>query len=231
MVDVIYEDNHLLVCIKPQNIPTQKDITNDLDMLTMAKNYLKDKYQKPGNVFVGLLHRLDRPTGGVIVFAKTSKCAKRLSEQIKNKEFKKNYLCVVNGVPKNTAMTLENYLKKDDVHNKVSIVSKYTKDSKKAELQYEVLDTYKNNLALLNVNLLTGRSHQIRVQMSGIKNPLFGDIKYGAKNIPNANLALWAYKLSFLHPITNNKMTFTVCPPLDNLPWKYFEKSIKNICK
>lgn len=230
MVDVIYEDNHILVCIKPQNIPTQQDSSNDKDMLTMVKEYIKEKYDKKGNVFVGLVHRLDRPTGGVMVFAKTSKSANRLCEQIKTKDFSKKYLAIICGKPRIKSELLVNYLKKDERENKVQVVPMLTKDAKRAELLYNVVET-KNNLSLIDVNLYTGRSHQIRVQMANIKNPLYGDSKYGKMLNKGQKLALWAYYLSFIHPTTKQKLSFTVCPPTDDLPWKYFADEIKKICK
>ena len=223
MVNVLYEDNHVLVCVKPQNIPTQQDSSNDLDMLNIVKGYIKEKYHKQGNVYVGLVHRLDRPTGGVMVFAKTSKSAKRLSEQIKTKNFEKNYFAVLCGVPKNTSGTLVHYLKKNEKQNKVYITSQDDDGSKRAELDYEVIETYQNRLSLASIKLKTGRSHQIRVQMSSMKTPLFGDSKYG-ENVNNNYLALWAYKVSFVHPTTKQKLTFVAYPPLCDVPWKYFQK-------
>ncbi len=222
MVDVLYEDNHILVCVKPQNIPSQQDSSNDLDMLNIIKKYIKEKYHKQGNVYVGLVHRLDRPTGGVMVFAKTSKSAKRLSEQIKTKDFEKNYYAVLCGVPTNTSSTLVHYLKKDEKQNKVYVTKKQDANSKRAELDYEVKEIYHNKLSLVDVKLKTGRSHQIRVQMSSIKTPIFGDSKYGT-NLDGDNLALWAYKLSFVHPTTKQRLNFVAFPPISNLPWKYFE--------
>ncbi len=230
MVDVIYEDNHILVCIKPQNVPTQEDISKDKDMLTMVKEYIKEKYDKKGNVYVGLVHRLDRPTGGVMVFAKTSKSASRLCEQIKIKDFSKKYFAVVYGKPRIKSDFLVNYLKKDERRNKVQVVPKKAKDAKKAELLYNVIKT-KNNLSLIDVNLYTGRSHQIRVQLANIQNPIYGDNKYGSGINKGKNLALWAYHLSFIHPTTKQELSFTACPPTKDLPWEYFAEDIKKICK
>lgn len=227
MVDVIYEDNQVLVCIKPQNIPSQADISGDEDMLTKCKQYIKQKYNKPGNVYLGLVHRLDRPTGGVMVFAKTSKAASRLSEQIKNKECTKKYVTVVCGAPQKHQDRLENYLQKNEKTNLVSIVPSHIFGAKKAELEYKVVAQNKN-LSLIDINLLTGRSHQIRVQMAGIKTPVFGDSKYGAK-IKNTNLALWAYNLTFMHPTLKQKMTFTVLPPQEQTPWNYFSEQLNNL--
>ena len=224
MIDVIYEDNHLLVVIKPQNIPCQEDESKDLDLLNMCKSYLKEKYNKPGNVYCGLVHRLDRTTGGVMVFAKTSKCASRLSEQIRNDEVEKRYLAVTEGIPKLKQDFLVNYLKKDPVSNIVNIVPQTTTDAKKAELKYKVLDTY-NNLSLVEVELLTGRSHQIRVQLKNIKCPIYGDNKYNLGGTKSKYMALWAYKLSFKHPVSDKILNFVVYPPVEEEPWKNFEIS------
>lgn len=226
MVDVIYEDNHLLVCIKPQNVPSQEDSSGDKDMLTMCKEYIKEKYNKPGEAFVGLVHRLDRPTGGIMVFAKTSKCASRLAEQIKNGTFQKKYYACVVGTPRFKTQKLVNYLKKDTQKNIVTIALQGEVGAKYAELDYTVLSTYEKQISLVDVSLKTGRSHQIRVQLANIKTPIFGDAKYNGDIIKNQNLALWAYNLTFLHPITKNKMEFTAVPPVANAPWKYFEKII-----
>lgn len=162
---IIYEDNHIIVVIKPHNIAVQEDESKDLDMLTIIKDYIKDRDAKQGNVFLGLVHRLDRPTGGVMVFAKTSKAASRLAKQIKDKTMRKKYLCVVNGKPQLNSNHLVTYLKKDEKTNTVKIAPKLEQGSKEAILDYEVVET-KHMFSLIDVNLITGRSHQIRVQMS-----------------------------------------------------------------
>lgn len=223
MIDILYEDNQIIVVNKPQNIPTQSDISGDKDMLTMVKEYIKEKYNKEGNVYVGLVHRLDRPTGGILVFAKTSKAASRLSEQIKNGTMEKTYLCVVEGVPNGTRAELFNYLKKNAKENKVRVVPAPVDGAKEAKLSYELLNATEK-FSLLKVKLDTGRSHQIRVQLSNIKLPIYGDAKYGAH--PKANIALYASMLKFEHPTTKQIMSFKVCPPIDKLPWKTFESSI-----
>ncbi|MBQ3495050.1 MAG: RluA family pseudouridine synthase [Clostridia bacterium] len=224
MVDVIYEDNHIIVCTKPQNVATQADISGDEDMLNMVKMYVKEKYNKQGNVYVGLVHRLDRPTGGVMVFAKTSKAAGRLCEQIKQNIFKKKYYAVVVGEPRIKTATLKNYLKKDEKENIVKIVPQTLSGAKYAELSYNTLKT-NNKLSLVDVDLKTGRSHQIRVQLAYNGNPIFGDAKYSTK-INGQNLSLWAYYLEFIHPTTKQKMTFKVLPPMETQPWKNFEDII-----
>lgn len=219
MPNIIYEDNHIIVVLKPQNMPTQEDSSGDPDLLNEIKSYIKQTYQKPGNVFVGLVHRLDRPTGGVMVFAKTSKAAARLSAAIKDKSFEKTYLAVVVGRPRLDYGRLTHYLKKDEKENKVAIATQLEKDSKLAELDYRVIDT-KNNMSLIKINLLTGRSHQIRVQMSAIKCPVFSDTKYGAP-AASTPLALWATILKFNHPTTGKRMSFCAFPPPDS-PWNNF---------
>ncbi len=226
---VIYEDNHVIVVIKPQNIPSQSDSSKDPDLLSVIKEYLKVTYNKPGNAFAGLVHRLDRPTGGVMVFAKTGKAASRLSEQIREGNIEKHYLAVCCGCPLDRRGRLSNYLLKDEINNKVTIVPAKWENAKMAVLDYSVKEIYKK-YSLIDVDLITGRSHQARVQLAGIGCPIWGDVKYGAK--ANGNLALWAYSLKFNHPITNQSMVFKVFPPLEDAPWKYFnvEKFI-NITK
>ena len=220
-MEVIYEDNHLLVVIKPQNVPSQPDSTGDKDMLSMCKEYVKEKYNKPGEAFVGLVHRLDRPTGGIMVFAKTSKCASRLFEQMQNGEWDKKYLTVLVGTPKFRQDYLVHHLKKDEKQNKVIVVPELEEGAKKAELKYKVLENT-DKLSLVECQLLTGRTHQIRVQMSTIGHPVFGDVRYGGDIVKGWNLALWAYKLSFEHPITHQTLNFVCYPPKDEMPWKYF---------
>lgn len=223
MLDILYEDNHIIVVNKPQNIPTQSDSSGDKDLLTMVKEYIKEKYNKPGDAYVGLVHRLDRPTGGVLVFAKTSKSASRLSDEIKNGTMQKTYLCVVEGVPTETHAELFNYLKKNAKDNKVRVVPAPVEGAKDAKLSYDLLAS-NNKFSLLKVNLETGRSHQIRAQLSNIKLPIYGDAKYGAH--PKANIALYSSVLKFEHPTTKQLLTFKVCPPIDKLPWKTFESAI-----
>ena len=209
---IIYEDNHLLVAEKPPNIPSQSDKTGDEDMLTLLKEYLKEKYQKPVNVYLGLVHRLDRPVGGVMVFAKTSKAAARLSEQVRDKTFKKEYLTIVDGKLENKTGTLEDYLLKNEKTNTSKVVQERTKNSKYAKLDYEVLQYQEDiNLSLMRILLHTGRHHQIRVQLSHMGHSICGDQKYGTRG-RGKQIALWAYKLTIEHPITKETMTFTSIP-------------------
>ena len=209
---VIYEDNHIIVVEKIPNIPSQSDKTGDIDMLTLVKNYIKEKYNKPGNVYLGLVHRLDRPVGGIMVFAKTSKAAGRLSQQVRDKIFKKEYLTVVDGKIDKKSGTLEDYLYKDERNNISKVVNKDKKNAKLAKLDYEVLAYNEvKNLSLVKVNLHTGRHHQIRVQFSNFGHSIFGDQKYGTRG-QGKQIALWAYKLSIKHPITKEDMTFKDFP-------------------
>lgn len=225
-LNVVYEDNHIIVVIKPQNIPTQEDESHDKDLLTIVKEYIKVKENKPGNVFVGLVHRLDRPTGGIMVFAKTSKAASRLTQEMHTGDFKKRYLTVVVGKPREKRAKLVNYLLKNARTNTVQVVPELTTNAKRAELDYIVLDE-KEKVSLLDVNLATGRSHQIRVQLKNIGCPVYGDVKYGGDKLAKGhNLALWAYELKFVHPTTKENMTFKCYPPEDITPWNVFNLDI-----
>lgn len=219
-MEILYEDNHIIVVHKPQGIPSQADSSGDKDMLTMVKEYIKETYQKPGNVFVGLVHRLDRPTGGVMVFAKNSKAASRLSEQIKSGEFEKTYFAVVDGSPINVKGKLIHYLKKNETLNKVSIVPQGEEGGKRAELEYTVLSRT-DKYSLLKVKLVTGRGHQIRVQLASIKCPIVGDVKYNT-SAKKVMLNLYAVELSFVHPTTKQKMVFRVYPPEQGAAWNNF---------
>ena len=222
MINVIYEDNHLLVVEKPVNVLSQGDDTNDKDMVNLLKNYLKVKYNKPGNVFVGLVHRLDRPVGGIMVVAKTSKAASRLSEQVRNKSFKKTYRAVLNGNMKKDKDILKDYLYKNKKTNMVSVVNKNHKDAKDAELSYETISK-NEKFSMVQVDLKTGRPHQIRVQFSSRNHPLFGDQRYGQHiNKKGDQIALWSYKIEITHPTTKEKMEF-ICNPPNNYPWNLFE--------
>jgi len=222
-LDILFEDNHIIVVLKPQNVPVQEDESKDPDMLNIIKKYIKEKYNKPGEVFLGLVHRLDRPTGGVMVFAKTSKAAARLSEAIREGEFDKTYLTVVVGEPKEKSGRLIHYLMKNTANNNVMIVPQATEGAKRAELLYKVLDN-KNGLSLIEVDLITGRSHQIRVQMNSLKTPVYGDVRYGGSDVigKGSNLALWAASLIFNHPVTKERLVFKVYPPAADV-WDLFD--------
>ena len=222
---VIYEDNHIIVVEKPANIPSQGDKTGDLDMLTIIKAYLKEKYNKPGNVYLGLVHRLDRPVGGVMVFAKTSKAAARLSEQVREKVFKKKYLVIVNGKFEEKKGTLKDYLLKNERLNKSRVVEEGTKNSKLAKLDYEVIKYDPDlNLSVVKINLHTGRHHQIRVQLSSRNHSIYGDQKYGGRG-HGKQICLWAYSLKIIHPITKQEMKFELYPQKIG-SWKILEDCI-----
>lgn len=210
---IIYEDNHLLVVEKPINIPMQADDSKDKDLLTMAKEYLKVRYQKPGNVYLGLVHRLDRPVSGVCVFAKTSKAAERLSSQIAKREFQKTYLAVVNDNKLPDSGTFLDKLLKNRRTNTVSVHP----DGKEASLDYRVLKR-KDNLALVEIHLHTGRSHQIRVQFASRNHALYGDQRYNPQAQSGQQIALHAFKLTFKHPVTKEEMTFSA--EVERYPFK-----------
>ncbi|MBN2853802.1 MAG: RluA family pseudouridine synthase [Clostridia bacterium] len=220
MTEIIFEDNHLLVVKKPVNIPVMEDSSKDDDLLSMMKVYIKEKYSKPGNVFLGLVHRLDRPVGGVMVFAKTSKSASRLSEQIRNNLFQKSYLCVVRGKLNDKNGELKNYLSKNESENKSYVTEHQSPNSKLALLTYEVMKE-SELYSLIKVNLITGRHHQIRVQFANAGFPIYGDQKYGTDQ-QKAQIALWAFELTLSHPVTKEKMTFTCDPDYDRFPWSLF---------
>lgn len=209
---VFYEDNHIIVVEKPNNIPSQGDKTGDRDMLTIIKEYLKKKYNKPGEVYLGLVHRLDRPTGGVMVFARTSKAASRLSEQIRNKQIKKKYIATCDGKFEKESDTWTDWLLKNERTNMSRVVAEGTKNAKQAILDYEVISyNEKTDLTTVKVDLHTGRHHQIRVQFASRGHSLFGDQKYGVRG-RGKQLRLWAYYLSFMHPVTKEIMEFEQMP-------------------
>ena len=234
MLNVIYEDNSIVVVSKPCNVPVAPDSSKDEDLLGMVKQYIKEKYNKPGEAFIGMVHRLDRPAGGLVVFARNSKSAERLSKQIRDHEMKRTYYAVVRGCPKNKEGNLVNWLVKDEKTNTVSVVPQSSEGAKRAELDYKVLQTVtsgEKSLSLVEVHLQTGRAHQIRVQMAHLGCPLWGDQRYGASvNKRGQQLALWAVGLSFIHPIAKDKRTFLCYPQTEN-PWQLFNIDLAPSCK
>ncbi len=216
MLNILYEDNHIIVVVKPSGILSQEDITKDPDMVTLLKKYIKDKYNKPGDVYLGLVQRLDRMTSGVMVFARTSKAASRLSEQIRNHSITKKYYAVVEGKTKDIDK-LENYLIKDEDLVKSFVTTK--EKGKFASLEYKKVKSIDNS-SLVEVTLHTGRHHQIRVQMSNINHPLLGDSLYGSTT--KSNMYLHCYYLKFIHPTTKEELVYENIPT-GNLWDEYFK--------
>ena len=219
---ILYEDNHIIVAIKDGGILSQASDKDLPDMLTLLKSYIKEKYNKPGNVYLGLVHRLDLNTKGIMVFARTSKAAKRLSEDIKNNMLNKKYYAVVEGIIENTEyQKLENKIYKDELNKKALI----KKDGKDAILYYKKIEDIKYkglDLSLIDVKLETGRFHQIRCQMSNIGYPIYGDFKYGSKNKVDINhILLYAYELTFIHPVSKELLTFRIGEVLDEIRASY----------
>lgn len=214
MIQILYEDNHLLVVVKPIGVLSQSDGSQTPDMLTLLKQDLKVRYHKPGNVYLGLVHRLDKDVGGVMVFAKTSKAAARLSEQIRQHQFSKTYWAIVEGTLVNKEGILEDYIEKKEYY---SVISDAT-HGKFARLSYQVKQQNQSN-SLLEISLETGRHHQIRLQFSSRNHPLLGDKRYG--NTKKYPIALYAIKLSFYHPITKEKLEFCQLPLKEGY-WKQF---------
>ncbi|MDR9365118.1 MAG: RluA family pseudouridine synthase [Balneolaceae bacterium] len=219
-IEILFEDNHLLAVNKPAGLLSQEDYTGDPDLLTLCKIYLKREYDKKGNVFLGLLHRLDRPVSGVMLFAKTSKAASRLSEQIRKRSIKKSYYAVVEGVSPQNGM-LQDYLLKNQTTNTVSVASSKNKDAKKAELIYQ-REKVENRLSLLNITLITGRPHQIRVQLSHHGYPIYGDQKYGSKH--SGKISLHASELTFSHPTLKKELSVRTKLP-NGFPWDFFNNT------
>ncbi|MEE3343029.1 MAG: RluA family pseudouridine synthase [Bacilli bacterium] len=210
-INIIYEDNHLLVVEKPVNIPVCEDSSHDLDLLTMLKKYIKDKYNKPGNVYLGLVHRLDRPVGGIMVFARTSKASSRLSKQIQEHKMDKIYYAVINGKIDSEGEMFD-YLYKDKKNNQSYVTDKDI--GKEAKLRYRRIDYNEElNYSLVEIFLYTGRSHQIRVQFASRGYPLVGDQKYGKDRDNKTNIALYSHKLVFNHPVTKERLEFNLDIP------------------
>lgn len=220
---IVLEDNHLLVINKKAGQLVQADKTGDLSLLDLLKNFIKVRDQKPGNVFLGLVHRIDRPTSGLVIYAKTSKALSRLTQMVKNREIKKTYWAVVpkTEIPKSQQLT--HYLQKNEKNNKATVFPKATEGAKEAILNYEIVKIL-DNFQLLEVDLETGRHHQIRAQLSKIGVPIKGDLKYGsARSNPDGGIHLHARQLEFLHPVTKENIKITAPVPQNDAVWKASE--------
>lgn len=223
-MDVLYEDNHLIVVNKAAGEITQGDRTGDETLPDLLKQYLKEKYNKPGNVYLGVIHRLDRPTSGIVVFAKTSKALSRMNELFRKDQVKKVYHAIVEAPPSQPAGVLRHFLKKNEPQNKSYVVSRHTPGAKEAILQYSTI-AYSDNYTLLEIELQTGRHHQIRVQLSSIGCIVRGDLKYGARrSLPDGSISLHAYSLSFTHPVTKEELHITAPYPSHDTLWQFFSK-------
>lgn len=244
-LEILYEDNHLLVVVKPPGVPTQGDTSGDPSLLDLAKDYIKRRYQKPGEVYIGMVHRLDRPTGGVVALARTSKAAARLCDQFRQRRVKKTYFAACHGVPAKKHAKLVHYLKKLPGVNRMVALDKEKNGSLRAELSYRVLGVSADrSKSLVEVDPITGRQHQIRVQMARIDHPLVFDVKYSNRaqaerretsgKAPRRGerkghgeivptIGLWAYRLRLTHPTSGKELTFTSRPaPLPGTAWETF---------
>ena len=225
-MQVLYEDNHIIAVSKTCHEIVQGDKTGDIPLSETVKAYIKEKYQKPGEVFLGVTHRLDRPTTGVVLFARTSKALTRLNDMFKSHEMiKKTYWAIVQTPPPTPQGRLENYLLRNEKQNKSFVVKPGTKDAKHAALSYKVI-AQSDRYTLLEINLETGRHHQIRCQLAAIGSPIKGDLKYGAKRSnPDGGISLHARKIEFIHPVSKLPIVITAPIPEDTL-WHTLENNI-----
>tara|TARA_B000000565_G_scaffold77166_1_gene54977 strand:- start:1313 stop:1972 length:660 start_codon:yes stop_codon:yes gene_type:complete len=216
-MDIVYEDNHLIIVNKSAGELSQSDYTKDLSLVDKVKNYIKTKYKKPGNVYLGLVNRLDRPTSGLVIFSKTSKSLARMNKLLKERKIKKIYHAVTEKSPNPKKGTLINFLKKNQIKNKSFIVNENELKSKKAILHYTLIKKLKN-FFLIEIMLETGRHHQIRSQLANIGCVIKGDIKYGAKRAnKDKSICLHAKNIEFIHPITKAKISLDANPPKSNI--------------
>jgi 23S rRNA pseudouridine1911/1915/1917 synthase len=225
-VNILYEDNHIIIVNKTCSEIVQGDKTGDIPLSETVKSYIKEKYNKPGNVFVGVTHRLDRPVSGIVVFARTDKALARLNEMFRTQQIKKTYWAIVKNMPQEPEAELVHYLLRNEKQNKSFVYDKEVKNSKKSILSYKLLsssDTY----FLLEINLQTGRHHQIRSQLSKIGSPIKGDLKYGfARSNPDGGISLHARTVEFIHPVSKELIKITAPVPENDKLWKVFEKNM-----
>ena len=223
---ILFEDNHVIVAVKKPNQLTQSDATGDESLLDQIKSYVKETYNKPGEAYIGLVHRMDRPVGGLLVFARTSKAASRLSEQVRVHELNRQYVCVVEGDAPDQ-FTYVDYLMKDEENNRVSVIPSYRKAEGKEAILHGRTIARRNGLSLVAIQLETGRAHQIRVQMQHHGYPLWGDNRYG-NGKRGQQIALWGFRLSFAHPISKEQMLF-MAPTPEAKPWLFFERELRGL--
>ncbi|HTH56600.1 MAG TPA: RluA family pseudouridine synthase [Cyclobacteriaceae bacterium] len=219
--EVLYEDNHLLAINKPSGILVQGDSTGDEPLVELCKKYIKEKYNKPGEVFLGVVHRLDRPVSGVVVFARTSKALERMNALFRHRETKKTYWAIVQTKPKTDTGTLVHWLVKDESKNKAIAFAKENKDGQRSELSYHLL-RQRSGYFLLEVNPVTGRPHQIRVQLASMNCVIVGDLKYGFDQPnPDKSICLHARQLEFIHPVKKERISLTAPLPTNDI-WNLF---------
>ena len=224
-MEVIYEDNHIIVVNKTVNEIVQGDKTGDVPLVDKVKKYIKEKYNKPGEVFLGVVHRLDRPTSGIVIFARTSKALSRLNEMFRNGDVHKTYWAITANCPKEDSGILENYLKKNEKLNKSFIAKPQDKEAKKAVLKYQIVSK-SDRYYLFEINLLTGRHHQIRCQLSSIGCPVKGDLKYGyPRSNPDGGLSLHARKVEFVHPVSKKEISIVADVPKNDKLWEFFQSN------
>ena len=223
---VLFEDNHIIVVVKPVNMLIQSDQTGDADLLSWVKTYIKTKYNKPGDAFIGLVHRMDRPVGGLLVFARTSKAASRLSEQVRSHELCREYVCICQGKT-DDRFTLHDWLQKDEENNMVKVIPPYLKLQGKEAVLHGRTVAHIGGHSLVCIRLETGRAHQIRVQMQHAGHPLWGDNRYG-NGKRGQQIALWGMRLSLKHPISGENLLF-IAPPPETAPWVSFARELSGL--
>jgi 23S rRNA pseudouridine1911/1915/1917 synthase len=222
---ILFEDNHLIIINKLAGEIVQGDITGDLSLLEMVKAYLKEAYNKPGNVFAGLVHRIDRPVSGAVIFTRTGKALSRMSALLKERRIEKTYWAVVANLPEPASASLEHYLVRNEKLNKTFVASRDHPEAKPALLDYTLIAS-SQRYHLLSIRLHTGRHHQIRAQLSAIGCPINGDLKYGAKRSnPDGSISLHARLLEFNHPVTGNRLRIEAAVPDELLPWRLFSEA------
>ena len=225
--DIIYEDNHLIAVNKPAGALVQRDATSDISMSDVVKKYIKKKYDKPGDVFLGTIHRIDRPVSGVTIYARTSKALSRMNELWRSKEIKKTYIALSHKNPKDFSGTLIHYISKNEAKNRVNVFDKARNGAKRSETKFQLLSRI-NNVFAFKAEPITGRSHQIRAQFARMGCPLVGDLKYGA-SIPldDRSIGLHAYSIEFIHPVKKEPIKI-VAMPVKRHPWNFFDFNDKS---